>query len=169
MLTLRPMDLDDLRVVRQWLGRPHVARWYLSDSTIDDEIEDMRLSVARAQPTEVLLAFDGAEPVGWCQWYVCRDYPDHAAGVGAEPNDVGIDYAIGEPGRVGDGLGTALIAALLQHVRWRHAGAGVIADPAAANVASRRVLEKNRFQLLGERSVPSESTSTLMAIYRLAA
>lgn len=169
MLTLTPMGLNDLRLVRSWLHQPHVARWYLGASTIEDELDELRQGVVGEEPTEVLLVLDGDRPLGWCQWYECHDYPDHAVGVGAEENDVGIDYAIGEPTRIGQGLGTALIGALVQHVRSRHAGVGVVADPEAANVASRRALEKNGFQLLDERSVPSEPTTAVMAIYRLPA
>jgi RimJ/RimL family protein N-acetyltransferase len=44
----------------------------------------------------------------------------------------------------------------------------VIADPEASNTASRRVLEKNGFRLLDERSLASEPTAAPMAIYRLA-
>jgi aminoglycoside 6'-N-acetyltransferase len=157
----------DLALVERWLGQPHVAEWYLSASTVADELEELRRSLGDDQPTEVLVVVRGGRPVGWCQWYPCADFPDHAAGVGAEPGDVGIDYALGEPALVGRGVGTALIAALVAHVRARCPGAGIIADPEAANLASRRVLEKNGFVLLDERPVPSEASMAPMAIYRL--
>jgi len=163
------MRVTDLRLVRGWLHQPHVARWFLTACTIEDEIDELRHGVLGEEPTQVMLVLDGDRPVGWCQWYLCRDYPDHAVGVGADDDDVGIDYAIGEPALVGQGVGTALIGALVQHIKSQHADAGVIADPEAANVASRRVLEKNGFQLLDERSVASEPTPALMAIYRLPA
>ena len=46
--------------------------------------------------------------------------------------------------------------------------AGLIADPDATNVGSRRVLEKNGFVLIDERPVPTEAVTAPMAIYRLA-
>ena len=104
-----------------------------------------------------------------CQWYRCTDYPEHAAAVGAEPDDIGFDYAIGDPARTGQGLGTALIGALVAHIRQRHPRAGLVADPEAANLASRRVLEKNGFVLLRERVVATERTRAPMAVYRLPA
>jgi len=116
-----------------------------------------------------LLVSEGGRPVGWCQWYLCSAYPEHASGVAADRHDVGIDYAIGDVACTGRGVGTALVAALVDHVRERHPHAGVIADPNAANIASRRVLEKNGFMLLAERTVASEPTSGPMAIYRLSA
>ncbi|MGH9098292.1 MAG: GNAT family N-acetyltransferase [Acidimicrobiales bacterium] len=167
MLTLRPMREADLDLVKAWLADPVVAQRYLVGSTAEDEIGELRESLVGHEPTEVLLVSDQGVPIGWCQWYLCGDYPDHAAGVGAAPSDIGIDYAIGDSTRRHHGLGTALIAVLVTYIRKQHAEASIIADPEASNVPSRRVLEKNGFQLLGERPVDSEPTDSLMAIYRL--
>lgn len=95
-LALSPMTLDDLELVRGWLAEPHVARWFLAGSSVEDQV-----------------------------------------------------------------------AALVRLVRSAHPGAGIVADPEAANVASRRVLEKNGFELLAERPVASEPTGAVMAVYRL--
>ena len=168
MLTLRPMELDDLQLVRDWLGDSVAAQWYLAGSTLDEQIDDLRLSIVGEEPTEVLVAAADGKPIGWCQWYLCRDYPAHAAAVEAGPDDVGIDYAIGEAARRGAGLGSALIAALVRYIRQRHPEAGVISDPEATNIGSRKVLERNGFQLVAERPLASEPTQEPMAIYRLA-
>lgn len=167
MVTLRKMQLADLDAVQAWLSTPEVVRWYLLDSTIEQELEDLRRSIAGDQPTDVLVVEEN-KPIGWCQWYLCAAYPDHAVAVGAAPDDAGIDYVIGDVARRNNGVGTAMIAALVAHIRKRHPYAGIIADPEAANIASRRVLEKNGFQLLDERPVASEPTAAPMAIYRLA-
>lgn len=166
-LALRAMRSRDLESVRSWLVEPHVARWYLTGSTIEHEVDELRRCVAGAERTQALVVLERGRPIGWCQWYLCSDYPDHAVAVGAARGDVGIDYAIGDPARTGHGVGTALIATLVAHVRQEHPGAGVIADPEAENLASRRVLEKNGFRLLREGPVESEPTDAVMAIYRL--
>jgi RimJ/RimL family protein N-acetyltransferase len=79
----------------------------------------------------------------------------------------GIDYAIGEPARVGQGHGTELIAALVAEVRRRYPGAGILTGPDASNVASRRVLGKNGFRLVAVRPVVTEPSDAPMAVYRL--
>lgn len=164
MVRLRPMAEPDLPLVAAWLQRPHLSRWWLEASTLADELVDCRRSVRGEQPTQVLLVLDRAEtPIGWCQWYAYRDYPADAAQIGARPDEVGIDYAIGEPEAIGQGVGTALIAALVDYVRARHPAAGMVADPSAANAASRRVLEHNGFRLADEREVDGIRE----AIYRL--
>lgn len=168
MLTLRAMGPADLDLVKEWLNEPHVAQWYLDGSTIEEELEDLRQCVLGDQPTHPLVVAQDGRAIGWCQWYLCGDYPDHAAGIEAQPGDVGLDYAIGDPMSTGRGLGTALINTLILYIRGLHPGAGLIADPDASNIASRTVLEKNGFRLIDERPVVSERTDATMAIYRLA-
>jgi aminoglycoside 6'-N-acetyltransferase len=168
MVELRQMEPDELDLVERWLAEPHVARWFLAGSSLETELEDVRASVTGAKPVHVLLVLADGEPVGWCQWYLCHDDPAWAAEIGAEPGDVGVDYAIGEPGRVGQGLGTEVIAALVALVRAAQPGCGVVADPEAHNPASRRVLEKNGFELRAIKTMDSEPTDDPMAIYRLA-
>jgi aminoglycoside 6'-N-acetyltransferase len=166
MVALRAMQLGDLDRVEAWLKEPHVARWYLAGSSLEDEVEDLLRSVIGEQPTRALLVTLDKEPVGWCQWYRCSAYPEYAADIKAEPDDVGIDYAIGDPKQIGRGVGTTLVATLLETIREEHGRGGVVADPEATNTASRRVLEKNGFELLGLWAPASEATDAPMAIYR---
>jgi RimJ/RimL family protein N-acetyltransferase len=158
---------SDLETVARWLAEPHVNFWFAAGSSIDEEVEELRASIRGVEPTTALLVYLDDAPIGWCQWYLCSDYPEHEAGVSAEPGDVGIDYAIGEPNLVARGTGTELIAALVAEIHSHHPHAGIIADPEAANQPSRRVLEKNGFTLVDERLIESEPTDDLMAIYRL--
>lgn len=169
MVTLRPMRPEDLALVEQWLAEPHVARWYLAGSSLEAEVEDIGLSVSGAQAVHMFVVLHGGEPVGWCQWYLCADNPEWAAEIGAEPGDVGVDYAIGDAARVGSGVGTELISALVGLVRAARPRCGIIADPDAQNVGSRRVLEKNGFGLVTVKAMNSEPTDDPMAIYRLPA
>jgi aminoglycoside 6'-N-acetyltransferase len=169
VVTLRPMGEVDLQLVAGWLQEPHVARWYLQGTTLDEELADCLESLKGKHPTHLYVVEHEGRPIGWCQWYRCDDYPDHAAAVGADVGDVGIDYAIGETGQVRVGRGTELIAALVALVRGIDPSAGLLADPDATNVGSRRVLEKNGFVLIGERPVQTEAVTAPMAIYRLAA
>ena len=166
-LRLRPMEAEDLALVERWLGEPHVARWYLAGSSLEAELDDIRRSVVGAQPVHMLVVIDGERPIGWCQWYPCAVDPAWAAEVGAAPDDCGIDYAIGDVTRIGSGVGTALIAALIGVVREARPGCAIVADPDARNAASRRVLEKNGFALVDVRSMETEPSNDPMAIYRL--
>jgi hypothetical protein len=59
------------------------------------------------------------------------------------------------------------MAALVDHVRRHHPAAGVVADPEAANLASRRALERNPVSRQNEGPVRSEPTNAVTAVYRL--
>jgi aminoglycoside 6'-N-acetyltransferase len=176
VIELRPMSIDDVRLVEEWLLEPHVARWWLAGTTAQAELDEVRESVADAanQPTRMLTVLECAEgaaplPVGWCQWYPYDAYPSAGAATGALGGECGFDYAIGDPGAVGRGLGTQLIAALIAEVRSAQPGCGFVVAPDARNVASRRVLELNGFALVEVRRIETEPTEDPMAIYRLPA
>lgn len=168
VLSLRLMTDADLAQVARWMTEPHVSRWYVASSTVELELADVRGALAGEQPVELLVAEEGGRPIGWCQWYRCADDPEWAADVGAGPDDAAIDYALGDRDALGRGVGTGVIALLVTHVRTILPRAAIFADPEVANTASRRVLEKNGFVLVGEQVLPSESVEDLMAVYRLA-
>ena len=124
MISLRPMTLDDLPLVRHWLDQPHVARWWLSGATVDAELDSYAEAIRGDDPT-LLVATRAGEPVSSGQWYAWSDYSKDADGVGARPGDCGIDYALGEPAAIGGGVGTELVAALV-------AGSGAPSVPASS-------------------------------------
>src|ERR1700719_2078246 len=101
VLSLRAMRAADLERISAWLSEPHVARWYLAGTTVEQEVEELRQCVAGEQPTHTLVVTHRGLPIGWCQWYRYREYPDHADAIGALPQDIGLDYAIGDPAHVG--------------------------------------------------------------------
>jgi aminoglycoside 6'-N-acetyltransferase len=165
------MVAADLPAVAAWLALPHVARWWTPDTTAEAVLDEYqgRISGEQETATVMLMAAKDGDVIGWCQWYRWADYPAEATAMEALDGEVGIDYAIGDPASVGCGVGTELIAALVTQVRRREPGAGLLADPDADNIASRRVLEKNGFELVAVRPVATEPSDRPMAIYRLPA
>jgi aminoglycoside 6'-N-acetyltransferase len=176
VIELCPLVAGDLPLVGSWLRQPHVAHWWLAGTTAEAELEELTALVAEpagsATRLLTILERSGARPetarrIGWCQWYPYDAYPAEADAIGARAGDCGIDYAIGDPAAIGRGLGTAAISVLVDEVRRHHPGCGVIVDPDARNVASRRVLERNGFSLITVRAVSTEPTDDPVAIYRL--
>jgi len=171
MLGLRPMTEDDLPAVAAWLVLPHVARWWTPDTTAEEEIAKYRRRVSpqeRPATSMLMVTWDG-DCIGWCQWYRWADFPAEVTAIDARNGEIGIDYAIGDPDWIGRGACTMLIAALLAEARGHHPGAGILTAPNAANIASRRVLEKNGFEPVAVRPVATEPGDAPLAIYRLPA
>lgn len=162
------MTIEDLPAIDRWLREPHVARWWTPETTADTEVDKFRQRVETPGPTAMCTVELDGTPIGWCQWYRWDDFPAEAEAGGAGGGEVGADYAIGEPAWIGRGTGTAMIAALVDYVRARHPGAGLVIAPEAGNIASRRVLEKNGFRLDAVRPIATEPHTRPMAIYRLA-
>jgi RimJ/RimL family protein N-acetyltransferase len=170
MVTMRPMAPLDLALVSRWLAEPHVARWFTPESTAEVELAKYRQRVEDPHGKTVMRVVElSGRPVGWCQWYRWDDDPGAASAIGAGTGEVGADYALGEPDAIGHGVGTAMIAALVEEVRRLHPVAGLVIAPEAGNRASCRVLEKNGFQLVDARPLATEPHDRPMAIYRLSA
>lgn len=170
MVTLRPMSVEDLPAVAAWLLEPHVARWWLPDTTAEAVIEKYRERLTgAAEATTMLTVLEQGHPIGWCQWYRWSSYPDEARALDAYPGEAGIDYAIGDPAATGRGVGTDLIAELTRKVRARDGDVGLLVAADAMNLKSRRALEKNGFHLVSVRSVSPRRGDERMAIYRLSA
>ena len=171
MIELRTMTEADLPLIRGWLQQPHVARWWPQDDPAEEELEQyrQRLTGEVDDGTRLLMVVErGRGAIGWCQWYRWEDTPDEARELGALPGECGFDYAIGDPTAIGRGLGTEMNAVLVDEIREHHPGCGLIVEPDAANVASRRVLERNGFELVDVRPLAFEPDDRPMAIYRKA-
>lgn len=167
---LRDLAPEDLERVAAWLRQPHVARWWLPGTSLEAELAKIasRVVAGEGARTHMLAVTEDDRPIGWAQWYRWADYPAEAAATGAEPGDIGLDYAIGEPEAIGRGVGRAMIAALVLHVRGIHPGAGILVGPEAANRPSCAVLAGNGFRLLDVRPLVTEPTDAPIALYRLA-
>lgn len=167
-VSLRPMGESDLDMVEGWLREPNVARWWLAYSAFEEQFGAIcaRVRGEADAATHMLVVSEADRPIGWAQWYRWADYPTEAAAMGAMPGEVGIDYAIGDPAAVGRHLGTEMIAALVRYVRQDHPELGILVGPDAENLPSRKVLERNGFQLVAVRPVATEATDAPVAIYR---
>jgi aminoglycoside 6'-N-acetyltransferase len=110
-----------------------------------------------AEPTHVFVIEHAGRPVGWIQWYLWSDYPEHAVQLGAELLSAGIDLAIGELAMTGLGLGPVAIREFLGQIVFADPRVcAVITDPEEGNLGSLRAFQKAGFivtstvQLIGE-------------------
>ena len=153
-LSFRPLLRDDFPLLSRWLAEPHVAKWWCSPSDMAYVEQEYGPAIDGTDPTELfILQIAGqavaqpiGEPIGLFQRYLLDDYPDWAAAVGF-PGAAGIDYLVGEPGLVGQGIGSRAIRAFSADVLPRYPAANaVVAAPQQANFASWKALERAGFE-----------------------
>jgi len=143
----RPMTRADFPDVVTWQCRPHVARWWSSEaSTVEGAEAHYGPALDGTDPTRMWVTEVNGRSVGMVQDYRVGDHPDWSL-LTARPDAIGFDYLIGDPARVGHGIGTRALWAFLRDVVWPgYPGAGeFFAAPDHRNEASLRVLDKLGF------------------------
>lgn len=156
-ISFRPLCRSDFPLLQAWLSAPHVAAWWGEALSLEAVDAKYGPRVDGIEPTHVFVIEDDGQPVGWIQWYLWSDYPEHALQLGAELPSAGIDLAVGEFPRMGLGLGPVAIRKFLGQIVFAGTKIGAaIADPAQGNLRSLRAFEKAGFtvtsivQLKGE-------------------
>lgn len=139
-IELAPVLPRDLELVRGWLRRPHVARWW-------GDPDPSQAIVSNHPPSaQALITVDGG-PVGYVLWQKLSREERAAAGLGALPSDhIDVDILIGEPELLGRGIGPPALRLVLDRLRSEgvpSAGLGT----AMANQRARRAFAKAGFRL----------------------
>jgi RimJ/RimL family protein N-acetyltransferase len=162
-ISFRPLNRSDFPLPQKWLSAPHVAAWWGEPLDLAAVDEKYGLRVDGTEPTHAFVIEHSGQPVGWIQWYLWSDYPEHALQLGAELASAGLDLAIGEPGMMGLGLGPIAIREFLGRVVFAGAKiSAVIADPAETNLRSLRVFEKVGFTVTNRVQLTSENFKRLV-------
>ncbi|MFH8292915.1 GNAT family N-acetyltransferase [Streptomyces sp. NPDC018059] len=147
MITWRRVTEQDLGLLRQWLMQPHVARWWSHDTSVEAVARDFGPATRGEEPSEDLLVMLDSAPVALVQRCRFADYPDYLAEMADQVDlpetAVTIDYLLGDPARVGQGLGPRIIREIVAATWTDHPDASAVVVPVhAANRASWRALEK---------------------------
>jgi len=156
-ISFRPLGRSDFLLLQEWLSAPHVAAWWHERLDLASVDAKYGPRVDGAEPTRVFVIEHSGRPVGWIQWYLWLDYPEHALQLRAELASAGVDLAIGELAMTGLGLGPVAIREFLRQIVFADPGvSAVITDPEEGNLRSLRAFQKAGFavtnivQLAGE-------------------
>ncbi len=146
----------------RWLAEPHVARWWAHDPSPAAVESDFGDVVDGLEPAEDHLVLADGVPVGILQYCRFHDYPEYVDDMApvypVSDGMASIDYLIGDPDRVGRGLGTAMIAAFVDRVWAQEPGVSSIVVPVhAANVASWRALMAAGFRAVAEGDITPDN------------
>jgi uncharacterized protein (DUF2236 family)/RimJ/RimL family protein N-acetyltransferase len=155
MITWRRLTEDDFPLLKQWLERPHVARWWNHETSIEAVTRDFGPAARGEEPSEDLLVLRDDQPFGLVQRCWLADYPEYLAELRAivevPEGTMTIDYLIGDLALTGRGLGTEMIRATVEQTWAEHPTARCILVPVpVANRASWQALAKAGLRRVGE-------------------
>jgi RimJ/RimL family protein N-acetyltransferase len=146
VIAFEPLRGEHLPLVREWLSRDHVRRWYGRDS-IDESIRNYEDALAGRDPTDhYLIVFEG-RPIGMIQTYLVSDHPEWEAIVQVGPGVAGVDLLVGEEELTGRGLGPRILEQFTREVVFTRRETGAcVASVEEANRRSWRAFEKAGFR-----------------------
>lgn len=142
MLELRLLNDSDIPLVRIWMNKEHVKRWYEIPHlgvTIDDWMTEIRERNGEFQWLTHLIVMWQGIPIGLCQYYKCLN-SDEDFGNLPRIGSYGIDYLIGEETYLGKGLGKNMITLLVNKIFSFPDALRITADIDKNNKASEKTL-----------------------------
>lgn len=150
MLELRLLKDEDISLVKIWLNKEHIKKWYEIPHlgvTLDDWIFEIKERNGEFKWLTHLIATWEGKPIGLCQYYKCSD-SDEDFGVLPVKGSYGIDYLIGEEAYLGKGLGKGIITLLVEKIFSFPDAERVTADIDKDNQASEKSLLSCGFTLI---------------------
>lgn len=142
MLNLRLINDSDISLVKVWLNKEHVKRWYEIPHlgvTIDDWMTEIKERNREFQWLTHLIVICQGKPIGLCQYYKCVN-SDEDFGTLPLIGAYGIDYLIGEEAYLGKGLGKNMVTLLVNKIFSFSDALRITADIDKNNKASERTL-----------------------------
>jgi 8-oxo-dGTP pyrophosphatase MutT (NUDIX family)/RimJ/RimL family protein N-acetyltransferase len=136
-----PVTDDDLADLVRWQASPLAQPWFAgSPATVDEARDRYGARLAGESATRMWVVHVEGARVGYAQGYRVVAYDEYAEKTG-DPDAVGFDYLIAEPGL--DGWGRVVIWAFMRDVLCAHwpDAPRFLASPSHRNHRSIRVLE----------------------------
>lgn len=151
----RALSHSDLPMLREWLARPHVAKWWNELPTMEQLVADYGPSIAGTVPLHCFVALDDGEPIGFIQSYTPAAWHHEGWWLDEhDPNVRGIDQFLADGKRLGQGLGTAMIRAPVAQLFADPSVTRVQTDPSPQNARAIRCYEKCGFRPVREMDTP---------------
>lgn len=141
-----------MRLLHGWLNAPHVAERWDGALTLAEVQESYFKD--EGEKCERFLVYLDDVPLAFIQKYIAclcsegwwEDITDRGT--------VGIDFFIGDAGKLNQGLGTAMLKAFVCKLFSNASVSRIISDPSPENPRSIRTLEKAGFTRLGDIITP---------------
>jgi RimJ/RimL family protein N-acetyltransferase len=150
----KPLQEQDLPMLRDWLLRPHVAEWWGPAESLDELRENYILDAHAPDATRAYIANLKARPIGFIQSYVVMGSGDGWWEDETDPGARGIDQFLAESNQLGHGIGRAMIRAFLQRLFADAAVTLIQTDPSPRNLRAIRCYARAGFRVVGPVNTP---------------
>jgi RimJ/RimL family protein N-acetyltransferase len=153
-LSFRALARADLPMLHEWIGRPHVTSWWNEPSSAQALERDYLPAIDGRSTTRAFIAELAGVPIGFIQVYRVMDSGDGWWPDERDPGARGIDQFIADAGRLGQGLGTAMVRVFVDRLFEDPGVTCVQTDPSPANVRAIRCYAGAGFETVGEVLTP---------------
>jgi len=145
VIDFQPLRKEDLPLLRGWLEREHVRRWWRDD--LDESIAEYERAIDGLDPSDHYLIVVDTRPVGMIETYLVSDHPSWEEIVQVGEGVAGVDLLIGEEELTSQGLGPSVLEAFVREVVFLEpATRACVAAIEETNRRSWRAFEKAGFQ-----------------------
>jgi aminoglycoside 6'-N-acetyltransferase-1b/aminoglycoside 6'-N-acetyltransferase-2 len=167
--TFRPLTEDDLPLLHRWLNAPHVLEWWGRGHDAAPTLDDVRMTylprLDDASRVQSFIALLDREPLGYVQSYTPFGCGDGWWEDETDPGARGMDQLLGEGARLGQGLGTRMVAAFARLLFEDPGVTKIQTDPHPMNVRAIRCYEKVGFCKVATIRTP-DGPAVLMVLER---
>ena len=148
-----PLQESHLPMLREWLLRPHVAKWWGHAESVEAMRAQYRRNASPSDATRDIVSLDG-EAIGFVQSYVVMGSGDGWWEDATDPGARGIDQFLANPASLGQGIGRAMISAFVHALFADPAVTVVQTDPSPANAPAIRCYQAVGFVAVGVVATP---------------
>ena len=150
------MQEKDLPLFFKWVQRPHIAKWWKSD-TYEKFVEHYHPTKLAENHVFPFFIYADEKPIGYIQYYLADKADDGwwVKCAGQPVGTVGMDIIIGELDYIGKGYGTIIVKKFVKKLFTETKTVKIIIDPDPKNVAAIRCYEKAGFKKVKEIDVPA--------------
>lgn len=133
MIHFRLLAEADLPLLRSWLRRPHVQRWWRGVPTLDELRAHYQPRMQAISPTRAFIAVQGRRDIGFLQCYTVMGSGGGWWEGETDPGARGIDQFLAHEADLGQGLGSAMVRSFVEGLFADPAVTVVQTDPSPAN------------------------------------
>jgi RimJ/RimL family protein N-acetyltransferase len=141
-LILKPLEDRDLPLVKEWLYKDYIKKWY---DDPEEWLYEMKERKGAFHFIQHFIVCDENGPIGFCQYYDCFEAKEDWYSVDRPQSVFSMDYLIGEETCLGRGLGKEIVRILSDIIRVVEKAHEIVVQPEKENIASCRALLANDY------------------------